>query len=80
MTELDLRDASLVGFSMGGGEVAHYVGSYGEDRVHSLVLAAAIPPCLLEDDDHPDGALGADDVAACRTSCAPTRTPSWTSS
>ena len=63
MTELDLRDASLVGFSMGGGEVARYVGTYGEDRVRSLVLAAAIPPNLLKDDDHPDGALTADDVA-----------------
>jgi pimeloyl-ACP methyl ester carboxylesterase len=57
MTELDLRDASLVGFSMGGGEVARYVGTYGEDRLHSIVFAAAIPPCLLKDDDHPDGAL-----------------------
>ena len=63
MTELDLRDASLVGFSMGGGEVARYVGTYGEDRVRSIVLAAAIPPNLLKDDDHPDGALTAEDVA-----------------
>jgi len=63
ITELDLRDASLVGFSMGGGEVARYVGTYGEDRLHSVVLASAIPPCLLKDDAHPDGALSADDVA-----------------
>src|ERR671914_574002 len=39
MNELDLRDASLVGFSMGGGEVARYVGTYGEDRLRSVVLA-----------------------------------------
>ena len=35
VTELDLQDASLVGFSMGGGEVARYVGTYGEDRLRS---------------------------------------------
>ena len=43
MTELDLQDASLVGFSMGGGEVARYVGAYGESRVHSLVLRRGHP-------------------------------------
>jgi non-heme chloroperoxidase len=63
MNELDLRDASLVGFSMGGGEVSRYVGSYGEDRLRSVVLAAAIPPCLLKDDEHPDGAVTMEDVA-----------------
>jgi pimeloyl-ACP methyl ester carboxylesterase len=57
MRELDLRDASLVGFSMGGGEVARYLGTHGEDRVHSAVFAAAIPPNLTKDDAHPDGAL-----------------------
>ncbi|WP_295656481.1 alpha/beta fold hydrolase [uncultured Nocardioides sp.] len=63
MNELDLHDASLVGFSMGGGEVARYLGTHGEDRVHSAVLAGAVPPCLLKDDAHPDGALTLDDVA-----------------
>ena len=43
MTELDLRDASLVGFSMGGGEVARYVGTYGEDRVRSVVARGGDP-------------------------------------
>ncbi len=62
MEHLDLRDASLIGFSMGGGEVARYVGTHGEDRLHSLVFAAAIPPCLLKDDDHPDGGLDMDTV------------------
>ncbi len=61
--ELDLQDASLVGFSMGGGEVARYVGNHGEDRLHSVVFASAVPPCLLKDDDHPDGALDAATVA-----------------
>jgi pimeloyl-ACP methyl ester carboxylesterase len=63
MRELDLRDATLVGFSMGGGEVARYVGTHGTDRVRSVVFAAAIPPCLLKDDDHPDGGLDLDTVA-----------------
>jgi pimeloyl-ACP methyl ester carboxylesterase len=54
---LDLRDASLVGFSMGGGEVARYVGNHGEDRLHSIVFASAIPPWLLQSEDHPDGGL-----------------------
>lgn len=54
---LDLRDASLVGFSMGGGEVARYVGTHGEDRLHSIAFAAAIPPWLLKSDDNPDGGL-----------------------
>ena len=60
---LDLQDVSLVGFSMGGGEVARYVGRHGEDRLHSIAFAAAIPPCLLKDDDHPDGALDLGTVA-----------------
>ncbi|HYN29222.1 MAG TPA: alpha/beta hydrolase [Dermatophilaceae bacterium] len=57
MRELDLRDATLVGFSMGGGEVARYVGTHGADRVRSVVFASAIPPCLLQDENHPDGGL-----------------------
>jgi non-heme chloroperoxidase len=57
LTSLDLRDATLVGFSMGGGEVARYLGTRGSDRVRSAVFAAAIPPCLQLDDAHPDGAL-----------------------
>ena len=64
MRELDLRDATLVGFSMGGGEVARYLGTEGADRVHSAVFAAAIPPCLLKDGEHPDGGLDLATVAA----------------
>ena len=59
---LDLRDATLVGFSMGGGEIARYIGSYGEDRLHSIVFAGAVPPYLLKTDDNPDGGLAEDDV------------------
>lgn len=57
LTELDLQDVTLVGFSMGGGEVARYVSAYGQDRVRSVVLAAAVPPFLLQSDDNPDGPL-----------------------
>ena len=57
LSELDLRDVTLVGFSMGGGEVARYVGMYGEGRLHSVAFTAAIPPCLLKDEQHPDGGL-----------------------
>lgn len=57
LTELDLRDVTLVGFSMGGGEVARYVTKYGTDRLHSVVFAAAVPPYLMQSDDNPDGPL-----------------------
>ncbi|WP_312738129.1 alpha/beta hydrolase [Stenotrophomonas sp.] len=55
--ERDLKDVSLVGFSMGGGEVARYISNHGEDRLHSVVFASAVPPYLLKTDDNPDGPL-----------------------
>lgn len=57
MKHLELRDATLVGFSMGGGEVARYVGRYGTERVAKAVFAAAVPPYLFKSADNPDGAL-----------------------
>ena len=57
LEHLDLRDAVLVGFSMGGGEVARYLGTYGADRVGNAVLAAAVPPYLYKSADNPDGGL-----------------------
>ncbi|MGC5077643.1 alpha/beta fold hydrolase [Agrococcus sp. DT81.2] len=57
LTDLDLQDVTLVGFSMGGGEVARYIAAYGQDRLRSVVLAAATPPYLLQSDDNPDGPL-----------------------
>jgi pimeloyl-ACP methyl ester carboxylesterase len=59
---LDLTDVSLVGFSMGGGEIARYIGKYGEDRLRSVVFAGAVPPYLLKTEDNPDGGLGDEDV------------------
>jgi non-heme chloroperoxidase len=57
LEHLDLHEVTLVGFSMGGGEVARYVGTYGSDRVVQAVLAAAVPPYLYKADDNPDGGL-----------------------
>ena len=57
LEKLDLRDVTLVGFSMGGGEVARYVANYGTDRLHSVVFAAAVTPYLLQGSDNPDGPL-----------------------
>ena len=57
ISELDLNDVSLVGFSMGGGEIARYIGKHGEDKLHSVVFAAAVPPYLPKTDDNPDGPL-----------------------
>src|SRR6201996_3102632 len=57
LAELDLQDVTLVGFSMGGGEVARYITRHGEDRLHSVVFAAAVTPYMLQGDDNPDGPL-----------------------
>ncbi|WNL38170.1 alpha/beta hydrolase [Halomonas sp. PAMB 3232] len=54
---LDVHDATLVGFSMGGGEVARYIAHYGTERVSKAVLAAAVPPYLYKTDDNPEGGL-----------------------
>jgi non-heme chloroperoxidase len=57
MGHLDLSDATLVGFSMGGGEVVRYISRYGTDRVAKAVLAAAVPPYLYKSEDNPEGGL-----------------------
>ena len=59
VTKLDLRDAALVGFSMGGGEVARYLGKHGSERVTKAAFLAAIPPFLLKTPDNPAGVDGA---------------------
>jgi non-heme chloroperoxidase len=58
LTHLDLRDAGLVGFSMGGGEVARYVAQHGSERVKKAAFVAAIPPFLLKTADNPEGVDG----------------------
>ena len=55
MEALDLRDATLVGFSMGTGEVARYLGTYGSGRVAQAAFLASIPPFLPKATDNPNG-------------------------
>ncbi|SDS54959.1 Pimeloyl-ACP methyl ester carboxylesterase [Friedmanniella luteola] len=57
LTELDLTDVTLVGFSMGGGEVARYFTAHGAERLRSVVFASAVPPYLMKTADNPDGPL-----------------------
>ena len=52
---LDLRDATLVGHSTGGGEVARYIGRHGTGRVAKAVLIAAVPPLMLQTAANPEG-------------------------
>ena len=53
--KLDLHDATLVGFSMGGGEVVRYLSRYGVSRVTKAVLVSAVTPYLLKTGDNPEG-------------------------
>jgi len=55
ITKLDLRDVTLMGFSMGGGEVARYVGTHGSERMSKAVFISAIPPFPLKTADNPSG-------------------------
>jgi len=52
---LKLRDFALVGFSMGGGEIARYFGKYGGSGVSKVVIIGGVPPFLLKTDDNPEG-------------------------
>ena len=63
LEKLDLNDVTLVGFSMGGGEVARYASKYGNERVHSVVFAGAVPPFMAKSDDNPDGPLDEETAA-----------------
>jgi non-heme chloroperoxidase len=58
METLDLQDATLVGHSMGTGEVTRYLSKYGSARVSRGVLVSPIPPFLLQADDNPEGLPG----------------------
>ena len=57
MDQCGLQDVCMVGFSMGGGEVARYIGRHGESRLSSVVFAAAVPPCLMKSEGNPEGPL-----------------------
>ena len=55
ITHLELREVALVGFSMGGGEVARYLGKYGSKGVSKAVIISGVPPFLLKTADNPEG-------------------------
>jgi non-heme chloroperoxidase len=75
LEHLDLRDAVLVGHSMGTGEVTRYLGRYGSARVAKGVLVAPIPPYLLQTGDNPEGVpVGLFDGF---TQAARADTPAW---
>ena len=58
VTQLGLRDFTLAGFSMGGGEVARYMGRYGSKDVSNAVFISSVPPYLLKAADNPEGVDG----------------------
>jgi non-heme chloroperoxidase len=55
IAHLELSDFALVGFSMGGGEVARYIGKYGSNGVRKAVIISGVPPFLLKTSDNPEG-------------------------
>jgi non-heme chloroperoxidase len=59
VTKLQLRDFALAGFSMGGGEVARYIGKYGSKGVTKAVFISSVPPFLLKTAENPEGVDGA---------------------
>ncbi|RYJ03001.1 MAG: alpha/beta hydrolase, partial [Actinomycetales bacterium] len=67
LDHLDVSDATIVGFSMGGGEVARYLGTRGSERIRSAVFAGAVPPYLLKTDDNPEGGLADEDVEGMKS-------------
>lgn len=58
ITQLKLKNFALVGFSMGGGEVARYIGKYGSKDVSKAVIMGGVPPYLLKTGDNPEGVDG----------------------
>jgi non-heme chloroperoxidase len=55
IAHLKLQDFALVGFSMGGGEIARYFGKYGPKGISKAVIIAGVPPFLLKAGDNPEG-------------------------
>lgn len=55
ITTLDLWDVTLVGFSMGGGEVIRYLGKYGSSRIIKAALISSVVPLMLKTEDHDEG-------------------------
>ena len=55
LVQLDLQQVTLVGFSMGGGEIARYISKYGTERLEKVVLISAVTPFMLKTDDNTEG-------------------------
>jgi non-heme chloroperoxidase len=55
ISQLQLTDVTLVGFSMGGGEVARYIGKYGSDKISKIVFISSVTPFRLKTNDNPEG-------------------------
>lgn len=70
MAHLDLRDAVLLGYSMGGGEVARYCSTYGTGRLAGVVLSSSICPALCQSGDNPDGAMPLSGFQELAAACA----------
>jgi non-heme chloroperoxidase len=69
LTALDLTDVDLAGHSMGGGEIARYLGTYGSARIRKAVIISGVPPYLLKTPETPNGAPQEvfDEIAAALT-------------
>ncbi len=78
VTKLDLHDFALVGFSMGGGEVARYFGKYGSDGVSKAVFMAAVTPFLLKTADVFGGRLVSDQAVQMNWNIAAGASPKGT--
>ena len=68
MEKLDLRDVTLVGFSMGTGEVTRYLGRHGSDRVHKAALLGPVPPSCSRRATTPRASIGASSTGSWRPS------------
>jgi non-heme chloroperoxidase len=55
LTELDLREVTLIGFSLGTGELARYIGTFGTDRLKGCVFIESLAPSFAKSDDNPEG-------------------------
>lgn len=70
LTGLDLHDVVLLGFSMGGGEVARYLATRGSERVGAAILSGSICPALCITKDNPDGAMPREGFQELADACA----------
>ncbi len=77
LTELDLHDVTLVGFSLGTGEQVRYVGTFGSDRLKSLVIIESLAPSFVKSPDNPGGVDEAG-VAAVQQAILDDRFAWWT--